>query len=282
MLGIGALLYPSAADWFATRDHSSEVTHYTQQVHELPETTRQALLQVARDYNADTSLGVLRDPYTNAAAQEALAEDTAYQSYLDVLSVGDSKVMGQVSYPSLGIDLPIYHGTSGDVLTKGVGHLYGSSLPVGGSSTHAVMTSHSGLVNASLFTDLPDAEVGDIFTVTVLGEKHHYEVRNLENVLPHETESLQVVDGEDWVTLITCTPVGVNSHRLLVQGQRIPAPSHEEAAANSGGSTGFPWWMLIFLAGSGAVAYLVFSSPRKKVSGKAQHARTSHETGETP
>src|SRR5699024_511690 len=144
-----------------------------------------------------------------------LAQDQGYQDYLNTLHDNDSGVVGEVSYPELGISLPIYHGTSDEVLRQGIGHLYGSSLPVGGASTHSVMTSHSGLINASLFTDLPQAQVGDVFTVSVLGETLYYEVRNLDTVLPHETEGLGVVEGEDWTTLVTCTPIGVNSHRLL-------------------------------------------------------------------
>src|SRR5699024_1536394 len=169
--------------------------------------------------NTDIPRGVLRDPYTPRF--EDLPVDERYGSYLEQLRVGDRDTIGEVSYPSLGISLPLYHGTTDEVISKGVGHLFGSSLPVGGHSTHAVMTSHTGLANAELFTRLPEAKTGDIFTVTVLGEKLYYQVRNLETVLPHEAGALEVIEGEDWVTLLTCTPLNINSHRFLVRGRRF-------------------------------------------------------------
>ncbi|MFA7498863.1 MAG: class C sortase [Leucobacter sp.] len=267
MIGIGALLYSSAADWFSTLGHNAEVSGYVREVEQIPAEVREEMLQVGRDYNAHMPAGVLRDPYSNTALNDDLIDDAAYQSYLDVLRVSDHGVIGEVSYPRLGISLPVYHGTSDEVLRKGAGHLFGSSLPVGGPSTHSVMTSHSGLLNASLFTQLPDAEIGDVFTVTVLGEKHFYEVRSTENVLPEQTESLRIIDGEDWVTLITCTPIGVNSHRLLVQAERIPPPAGEgeRAIGGDGRTAGFPWWALIFLAGSGGTAALLFTPPKARL-----------------
>ncbi|MFD6814476.1 class C sortase [Enteractinococcus coprophilus] len=119
---------------------------------------------------------------------------------------------------------PVYHGTSEEVDAKGAGHLCGTSLPVGGPSPRAVLTAHSGLVHAQLFTTLLNAETGDVVWVSSLGEDHYYEVRETETVFPGDTESLETIEGEDWVTLFTCSPVGINSHRFLVRAQRIPAP----------------------------------------------------------
>lgn len=274
MVGIGALLYPSAANWFATMGHSSEISDYEQDIEQLPETARLAELEAATAYNAHMPSGALRDPYTSRAAPGDLAEDAAYRSYLDVLHVSDNGVIGEVDYPRLGISLPVYHGTSDEVLTQGVGHLYGSSLPTGGPSTHSVMTSHSGLVHASLFTNLPDAVLGDTFTVTVLGEQHYYEVKKLETVLPEQTESLRIIDDQDWVTLITCTPIGINSHRLLVQAERVPPPSGDTDRVFDP-TLGFPWWAFGFLAGSGAVAYLLFAPPRKNRLTASHHPDTN-------
>lgn len=266
MIGIGAILYSNAADWFATRHHGSEISGYVDSVEQLPSAERIAEAQRAREYNAHLPQGVLRDPYLNPP--DAEEEDAAYAAYQQILQISDNGVIGELRYPRLGIGLPIYHGTSDDVLARGVGHLYGSSLPVGGPSTHSVLTSHSGLVHASLFSPLPRAAVGDTFRIEVLGDEHYYRVESVETVLPEATESLQIIAGEEHVTLVTCTPIGVNTHRLLVHGIRIALPddvglgsrpltSHENGA-------GFPWWLLWFGFGSGAVAFILFSPPRAR------------------
>ena len=268
MIGIGALLYPSAADWFATLNHNAEVSGYVREVEALPSADREAKLEIAREYNSFMPQGVLRDPYAPAAADETLTADSAYKAYEQVLSVSNNGVIGELSYPNIDINLPVYHGTSESVISKGVGHLYGSSLPIGGPSTHSVLTSHSGLIHAALFTPLTKAKIGDHFTVTVLGEKHYYRVDQIDTVLPEDTERLRVVNGEDYVTLITCTPIGVNSHRLLVRGVRTAAPLEKSASsliAGDGKIAGFPWWAVTFLGGSAFVAYLLFSPPKRNV-----------------
>ena len=141
-------------------------------------------------------------------------------TYNKLLAVGSSGVMGTINIPSINVMLPIYHGTSDDVLKKGVGHLKGTSLPVGGTSTHAVLTGHTGLSSAKLFTDLVQLEKGDIFVISVCGQKIAYKVFRTDVVLPKDTKSLRIYEGKDYVTLITCTPYGINSHRLLVRGER--------------------------------------------------------------
>ncbi len=171
--------------------------------------------------------------------------------------------MAELTYPKLGMSLPIYHGTADEVISSGVGHLKGSSLPVGGPSTRSVLTSHSGLVHAELFTRLPEAEEGDVFHVSVQGEAFYYRVNAIETVLPHQTSSLMVVNGQDLITLITCTPIGVNSHRLFVHAERIDAPASnaERALAGDGLVAGFPWWIVLFLAGLMLAAYLIYTPP---------------------
>lgn len=275
MIGLGALLYSSAADWFATLNHNAEISGYTSSVIEAdPQQISQAM-QIAHEYNAHMPAGMLRDPYSNPSQNSA--EDSAYAKYEQLMSLSSdsnssskgnsgSGVIGEVTYPSLGIGLPIYHGTNDSVLTKGVGHLYGSSLPVGGTSTHSILTSHSGLVHANLFTNLPKAEVGDTFTVQALGETHWYEVKSTETVLPQETERLAIVDGKDIVTLFTCTPIGINSHRFMVHGERIdpPADAGTQVIAGDGKTAGFPWWALIFVGGSSLTAYLIFAPTKRR------------------
>lgn len=264
MVGVGALLYPAAADWFATLNHDSEISGYVSEVQQLPDETRLEKLQRARDYNAYMPAGTLRDPYAEGADNSDLEEDAAYRSYLEVLKVSDNGVIGQVNYPRLGISLPIYHGTGEEAISRGAGHFYGSSLPVGGSSTHSVLTSHSGLVNASLFTPLPKAKIGDTFQITVLGETSYYEVESIETVEPFITDSLGITPNEDRVTLITCTPIGINSHRLLVHGTRVEAPetSTQTTIAGDGRTAGFPWWAVGFVGSSAAIAYLLFAPTR--------------------
>lgn len=145
----------------------------------------------------------------------------------------------------------MYHGTSEEVISSGIGHMYGTSRP----STRAVLTAHSGLPRAELFTPLHNAEVGQTFWISVLGEDHHYRVESIETVEPGETESLEIIEGEDWVTLFTCTPVGVNSHRLLVHAIRIDAPesSGGQTIGGDGIRAGFPWWAVWFVGGSGII-----------------------------
>lgn len=282
MVGIGALLYPAASDWFATLGHHAEVSGYLREVEAMPVGEREATLEIARQYNAFVPQGMLRDPYSPGAGTDELGSgelgsDSAYEQ---VLSVSDNGVIGELRYPRLGIGLPIYHGTSEDVLSKGVGHLYGSSLPVGGPSTHAVLTSHSGLVRASLFTRLPEARVGDTFEVSVLGETHYYTVDRIETVLPDQTEGLGILPGKDFVTLITCTPTGINSHRLLVRGVRTAAPAQsgdQTVVAGDGKTAGFPWWAVGFIGASGAVGYLLLAPRRPRAGRSAPPPRAPHQ-----
>lgn len=273
MLGIGLLVYSDAADWFSRLGQSSEITGYTKRAEQTPAEERQRVLDAAYAYNEELDPGPLTDPYVSQSEHEALGTDV-YQAYEEMLRLSGTDAIGTVNYPELDIALPVYHGTEEDTIAKGAGHLYGTSLPVGGPSTRSVLTAHSGLVHAELFTELLDAEVGDSFWISVLGEDHYYEVRETETVLPNETESLEIIDGEDWVTLFTCSPIGVNSHRFLVHAERIPAPGLEEHALTAPGP-GFPWWAVWFVLGSGAVAWLIFApakTKRAKPTGQTEEA----------
>lgn len=265
MFGIGLLIYPDGADWVNSLGHNAEISGYVRQIENTPPEQRRDILEAAYTYNQQLDPGPLTDPYLTEAEDAALDSDV-YRAYQEMLRVSGTEAIGTVNYPEVGVSLPVYHGTSEEVIAKGVGHLYGTSLPVGGPSTRSVVTAHSGLPHAKLFTQLHDAEVDDIFWISVLGEEHYYQVRELETVLPNETDSFQIIEGEDWVTLFTCTPVGVNSHRLLVHAQRIPAPEGEDErlVAGDGISAGFPWWLVIFLGGSALVALMLFMPAKKK------------------
>lgn len=161
----------------------------------------------------------------DAYSQEALL--TATRDYEGLLNIAGDGIMGYVKIPKIGVQLPVYHGTDNDSLERGIGHLLGSSLPVGGNSTHTILTAHSGMASQKMFSDLPQLKVGDVFYLRILGETLAYQVDQIKTVLPHDTTYLSIEPGKDICTLVTCTPFGVNTHRLLVRGARIP---YEEAA----------------------------------------------------
>jgi sortase A len=177
----------------------------------MEEKERKEMLQAAKDYNEKISKNP--NQFVNGEAQD--------EEYKSLLNVDGNGMMGYITINKLGVYLPIYHGTGEDALIHSTGHIEGSSLPIGGESTHALISGHRGLPSAKLFTDLDELEIGDTFKITVLDEVTTYEVDQIRIVLPNEVSDLKLVEGEDYVTLITCTPYGVNSHRLLVRGHRI-------------------------------------------------------------
>lgn len=266
MFAIGLLVYPDAADWINGIGHNSEISGYVRQVEQTPSAERQRLLDAAYAYNDQLEPGPLTDPYISMA-EDAERRSGLYSAYEEMLRLSGTDAIGTLNYPRIGIALPLYHGTSDQVISTGVGHMYGTSLPVGGPSTRAVLTAHSGLPQAKLFTPLHQAQLGDTFWISVLGEDHHYRVREIQTVEPGDTSSFTIVEGEDWVTLFTCTPVGVNSHRLLVHAQRIADPGAsgvDEVIGGDGVALGFPWWALWFVGGSGVIALVIFAPRRKK------------------
>lgn len=212
--GLLLLIYPSFSNAWNTAHSSHLVASYDSSVRKLSKSNTQELLQKAEDYNKS----LLSNPSRYQMTDE---ERTEYEGLLDPDGTG---VMGIISIPDIDVELPIYHGTDNAVLTIGAGHLEGSSLPVGGTGTHAVITGHRGLPRAKLFTDLPKLSEGSIFQITVLNKTLTYEVDQILTVLPDEVESLEIDPTQDYVTLVTCTPYGINSHRLLVRGHRIENP----------------------------------------------------------
>ena len=217
LIGLSLLLYPSFADWWNSFTQTRAIASYTEVVANMDNDRYAALWEDAWAYNA--SLLERENEYF-------LSEDRM-EEYNSHLNIGGNGIMGYIEIPEIKVTLPIYHGTEENVLQVAVGHLEWTSLPVGGQSSHCVMSGHRGLPSARLFTDLDKMMEGDIFLLRVLDEVLTYEVDQIRIVLPHELEDLKIVEGEDLCTLVTCTPYGINSHRLLVRGHRI---ENQEAA----------------------------------------------------
>lgn len=211
LLGLGLRFYPNVADWWNRSHQSHAVTSYAEAVASLDEDKNKEMLEAAEAYNAR----LLRSGILWNMTPEEREE---YFSLLDASGLG---VMAYLDIPKIDVTLPIYHGTSDDVLLVAIGHLAGTSLPVGGIGTHCSVSGHRGLASARLFTDLGLMEEGDQFTVTVLDRKLTYEVDQIRIVLPTELDDVMIDPEQDYFTLITCTPYGVNSHRLLVRGRRV-------------------------------------------------------------
>lgn len=221
MGAVAIAAYPMIANYINDKHQSAIRIEYAQEVETLEDSEIREARQAAVAYNE--SLKPIR--YDREAVQAAA------ESYDDLLNLHGSGLMGYVEIPKIDVNLPIYHGTSEEVLQKGIGHLLGSSLPIGGEGFHSVLTGHSGLAGARLFSDLDQLILGDRFYLHVFGETLAYEVTEINRVLPHETELLTALAGEDLCTLVTCTPYGVNSHRLLVRGSRVPYEQATEETA---------------------------------------------------
>lgn len=216
IVGLSLILYPSFSDWWNTMHTSHAIADYDSVMSEMTPDDFSHLFDAAVVYNEN----LRRVSYP-------LMYYDQVEGYHDLLNITGNGIMGYIDIPKIGIQLPVYHGTSEGVLQIAVGHVEGTSLPTGGENTHAVFSAHRGLPSAKLFTDLDKIEVGDTFTLTVVDRLMTYEVDQILVVLPHEVEPLYVQEGRDLVTLITCTPYGINTHRILVRGTRIENP--EEA-----------------------------------------------------
>lgn len=217
--GLILLLYPTVSDWWNTQHQSRAVSTYMEAVFQIDDNQYDQMWSDARAYNAKLAKKELNFELTDEQLEE----------YNGLLNVSGNGIMGFVDIPVINVTLPIYHGTDEAVLQIAIGHLTGTSLPVGGESTHCVVSGHRGLPSAKLFTDLDRLVVGDLFTLNVLDEVLTYEVDQIRIVLPYELENLAIEEGKDYCTLVTCTPYGINTHRLLVRGHRIEtkADAHE-------------------------------------------------------
>ena len=218
--GLAAILYPYASDYLNRLEQSKVAQAQRQTVAQTPPANLAAVWERARTFNDRLLAGrvVVTDPFDPNNQQPS---DQEYQAVLNLAGDG---VMGELVIPKIDVDLPIYHGVTGEGMLHGVGHMPSTSLPVGGPSTHVVLAGHTGLPSARIFEDLDRLQPGDWFVIRVLGEDHAYRVTGTEVVLPDQTESLAVQEGKDLVTLVTCTPYGINTHRLLVHAERCEIP----------------------------------------------------------
>jgi sortase A len=207
-------------------------------VNQLDDSSKQELIEKARQYNESLSAGV-----------DFELSESEYAEYESLLDISGTGIMGYIQIPAINVNLPIYHGTEESILQVAVGHIAGSSLPVGGEGTHAVLSGHRGLPSARLFTDLDKMVEGDIFTINVLDEVITYQVDQIRIVLPEETSDLAIVDGKDYCTLVTCTPYGINTHRMLVRGHRIDNLDEDEILVVNAEASKISSSIVIFVVG---------------------------------
>ena len=254
-VGYGILNYPVFGTLYNQIRGQKVLDSYDEAVQTMDENKRKKYWKEAEDYNA---MLVKENPQlSDAFSQEEKKEDSAYNH---VLNMEESGVMGALEIPKISLYLPIYHGTSAEVLEKGIGHLEGSSIPIGGKNTHAVLTGHRGLPSAELFSNLDQLERDDEFYIHILGKTLAYRVFNVETVKPEETGHLTIAKGQDRVTLVTCTPYGINTHRLLVHAKRVPYT--EQKDENTSKSNLWNWLLKqkTFLASTAALLLLIIYS----------------------
>ncbi len=265
LAGLSLLLYPFVANQWNNYRQKQLISGYEQVVSDKEAAEGidyDAERKKAEDYNEALLPCVLPDSF-------ALAESSGVDPvYMNTLNIAGDEMMGSVEIPKINIKIPIYHTTEEDVLNKGAGHLEGSSLPVGGANTHAVISAHRGLPSASLFTDLDQMKVGDHFLLHVLDETLCYEVDKISVVKPEDTTALAVEDGQDLVTLLTCTPYGVNTERLLVRGHRVPYVEEEvkeEKTVLSGSSlhTNYLLWVFVGLSVTALFVFVLYLKETK-------------------
>ena len=266
--GICVLMYPLISDWYNRRAQTTVMDNYDAAVAELEEEDFTELWEAAQAYN-EGLLGsvILTEPFDETAGSE-LSEE-----YASLLNIDGDGVMGQVRIPKIDVKLPIYHGTSSETLKKGVGHLQNTSLPTGGIATHAVLSSHTGFPTAALFTDLDTLEEGDLFFLEILDETLAYRVDRVKVVEPSDISDLYVDREQDYVTLVTCTPYGVNSHRLLVRGVRTDYEEalEEEQTVQKVGTWNWPYIVAGVVLVLILLLYVIYSLIKRKKTDNKKH-----------
>ena len=248
LFGVGVMAYPFACNVANEYANARAAAAYGNAIAETPNEETQAAWEAARAYNEAHTANAIVDPF-DEEGEYPESED----GYWEVLDPTGNGVMGYIDIPKIGLRLAIYHGTSAKALEQGVGHLQGTSLPVGGAGTHCVLSGHRGLATAKLFTDLDQLEVGDQFYLHVLDQVLAYEVDQVLVVTPDQVDALAIVEGEDLVTLVTCTPYAVNTHRMLVRGHRVEYVPYEERTPVQAAAAFEPWQLAV----AGGVIVLV-------------------------
>ena len=266
LMAFSLILYPVVSNYINQMNSTTIATDYEQEVSRLSEDQENAMIEQAQEYNESLiGIGSIADPFSES--NENQTEDDEYNK---LLKTDDTGMMGYIDIPKIDIVLPVYHGISEKVLQSGVGHLPNTSLPVGGESSHAVLSGHRGLANAKIFTDLNKMEIGDVFYIKVLHHTFAYQVDQILTVLPSDTDALQIEKGKDYVTLVTCTPYAVNTHRLLVRGTRIPYEEAKKVDEEVGLHRTIPFYMIILIGGIAAVVIIwigtkIYSRRKEKV-----------------
>lgn len=267
--GLSLLLYPTLSNYLQTLSHRRVIDEYLSNVQEIDDTAYDEMYEKALAYNADLAQSRVSLVYLDEKNKER------YESVLNVTGTG---MMGYIQIPSIDVSLPIYHGTSDDVMRVGVGHMEGSSLPVGGETAHILLSGHRGLPSAMLFTHLDELQNGDTFTLRVLNEAHTYEVDKIEVVEPSEVNTLKIEAGHDYCTLITCTPYGVNSHRLLVRGHRVNVPEEELPDLPKAPEKDLQIWIPIVIAAFLIIIFVFKLVRRKRKISENTEGETKSET----
>lgn len=256
LLGLAIMLYPIVSDWWNSKVQTRAVADYDKAVAEMDQTDYEQYLQAARDYNE--KIASLNSPF-------AQADDLS--DYDEILNISGTGIMGYITIPMIQIEIPIYHGTDEAVLNIAAGHLKGSSFPIGGENTHAVISAHRGLPTSKLFTDLDKLVVGDTFTITILNEVYTYEVEEILIVEPQQVEKIAIIPNGDYVTLMTCTPYGINTHRLLLRSKRIDTVYQSTVRVVSDAVQVDPLLVVPLLSTPlliGLIIFWIFSGKKKK------------------
>ena len=273
--GLGIMLYPMISNLYIEHNQMTAINNYKKVLDDMSGSKIEEEREKAKKYNELlTGNVIITDPF-DLEAQKKLKEDT---DYFNIINLAGDGIMGYISIPRINVNLPIYHGTSEEVLQKGVGHLENTYLPIGGEGSHSVLSGHTGLSTAKLFTDLNKVEESNIFYMEVLGEKLAYKVDQIKVVEPHDTSDLVIDSTKDYVTLVTCTPYGVNSHRLLVRGVRVPYTEQieKEIEKEQSDKVRSTWLTEYFKAltiglsvlGVILIIFIIFILVRKKISRK--------------
>lgn len=257
LLGIGLVSYPTVSNWLSERNASRAIQEYDEEVAQMSAQRIEAEFAKAKKFNDALAGAKIEDPFMPGSGM-VLPDN--YTSVLDVIGNG---IIGHIEIPEIDIYLLIYHGVAAEVLQKGVGHMENTAFPIGGEDSHPVLTGHSGLSFAKLFTDLEKLALEDVFYIKVLDQTIAYQIDQILVVEPHETEALRPVKGEDYVSLVTCTPYAINSHRLLVRGTRIPYVEDVEQVANS---IEINWCLVMIVAFVmiTAVSYAIYQYKKKR------------------